>query len=173
MADRKYLTVDNLTRIEIGRIFAKIAIDNRTGCWLWTGCLSTAGGYGKYVLRKSDERAHRILWAWLVGPLPRGLGPGVPQLDHFVCNNPRCCFPVHLRLVTPSENVCRTNGPSAINARKTHCKNGHPLPAFNNCQERRCRICYRKWERKRYARRRAERIARKAAQQNSREHHRS
>lgn len=149
MADPKYLTADFLTRVEIARLFSKIRVDQRTGCWLWTGCLSTSGGYGKIMFRERNERAHRVIWAWLVGPLPRGLGTGIPQLDHFVCNTEQCCFPAHLRMVSARENVLRSEtSPPAINARKTHCSIGHELPNSNvGTQGRRCPICYQESER--------------------------
>jgi len=56
--------------------------------------------------------------------------------------------------VTHKENVLRGNSPSAINARKTHCINGHELVEPNiyvnkNSGNKCCKICHREL-RKRY-----------------------
>lgn len=68
------------------------------------------------------------------------------ELDHL-CRNRRCCRPDHLEPVTHKENVLRGMAPSAINARKTHCKRGHEFTAENIYPSpdgvRRCRECRR------------------------------
>lgn len=43
------------------------------------------------------------------------------------CHNSECHNPLHVRIVTQGENALSGNSPSAINARKTHCNNNHPL----------------------------------------------
>lgn len=92
-------------------------------CWPWIGSAS-AQGYGRiYVHPDGPRQAHRVLYEIMVGPIPDGL-----QLDHL-CKNPACVRPDHLEPVTGAENRRRSEGPAGINARKTHCKNGHPLDA--------------------------------------------
>jgi hypothetical protein len=90
----------------------------------------------------------------LVGPVPDGL-----VLDHFACDNPPCVNPSHLRPVTHWENSSRGNSPAAVNARKTHCKNGHEFTPENtgtlHGYGRWCRECDRESSRKRRARRKA------------------
>lgn len=135
----------NLTDIEEHRLISKISINEETGCWNWIAYVD-AGGYGRIMFRKHQESAHRVFYAWKVAPLPRGKGRDIPQLDHL-CNNTRCCNPDHLELVSFKENILRGNSPSAKNARKTHCKNGHRLPErFNYFKPsgqgvRVCKIC--------------------------------
>lgn len=124
------LTIPHLTRAELARFFSKVQRDPATGCWNWTG--AKAVGYGIFWLRGRNESAHRVTFAWLVEPLQRGLGNGILQLDHIVCDNPACCNPAHLRLVPGVENLRRTGSVSAVNRVKTHCLNGHPLPAEPN-----------------------------------------
>lgn len=130
MAASQYLTVPHLDRKTIARLFSRIHINPTTGCWEWTGARIV--DYGVIWFCGHNEMVHRFVWAWLVGSLPRGLGKGKPILDHIVCDNPPCCNPAHLRLTTCVGNLERTNSVSAVNRKKTHCKNGHPLPDHPN-----------------------------------------
>lgn len=92
--------------------------------------------------------AHR--WAYFVayGAIPEG-----KELDHYVCSNKRCVFSLHLKAVTHRENSLRSSSPSAINAAKTHCRNGHEFTKENTWRwfnketgqfVRQCRACWRK-----------------------------
>src|SRR5262245_52091786 len=70
-------------------------------CWLWTGAkhefgygLINKGGAGGRILR-----AHRVIWEWTNGPIPKGF---------FVCHHcdvPACVRPDHLFLGTNKDNV--------------------------------------------------------------------
>lgn len=142
MPEQKFLTVEHLSRKDIARIFSKIHVNNETGCWEWIG--STDGnGYGTLRFLQRTEGAHRVLYAWLVEPLPRGRGRGIPMLDHFTCDNPPCCNPSHLRLVSHQANITRGSNPAAQHARRTHCSKGHLLPETPNRSDggRRCVPC--------------------------------
>lgn len=148
MADEDYLTIpSHISRTQLKRLFSKISVDHITGCWNWTAGLSREG-YGKTNFRSEYMPPHRLLYAWLVEPLPRGRAKHIPQLDHLVCSNRRCCNPAHLKLVTVTENVLRGDGPCARNARKTHCRMGHPLSEYQG--RRRCWICQKAAGAKRY-----------------------
>lgn len=139
----EYLVVDHLSRKDIGRIFAKIKVDPVTGCWEWIGALNTYG-YGEVWFRGGMEQSHRLLYAWIVGPIPKGVGPDIPNLDHIICDNPPCCNPAHLDLTLPKDNLSHSNSASAVNARKTHCIRGHLLPTESNRSNgkgRKCKIC--------------------------------
>jgi hypothetical protein len=112
-------------------------------CWLWTA--STNKGYGKFVVStRVHVEAHRWLYEQLVGPI----GPGL-QLDHL-CRVTRCVNPDHLEPVTQRENMLRGDGPSAVNARKTHCIHGHAFTPENTYvppkrpNGRDCRECMRR-----------------------------
>lgn len=119
-------------------------VDN--GCWEWRGPMSPYG-YGRVRRgRKMDVGAHRVLYELLIGPIPIGL-----DLDHL-CRNRKCVRPDHLEPVTRGENNLRGNSPAAVEARMTHCINGHPFDETNtmfirrkdpnrSAVERRCRIC--------------------------------
>ena len=124
-------------RVPIERRFWKYV--NKTDiCWLWTGNISP-NGYGRTSIEGRTKYAHRVAYELLVGPVPEGL-----DLDHL-CRNTRCVNPDHLEPVTHAENMRRGNGASGRNARKTHCKHGHPFDEDNtmfNCRgDRVCRVC--------------------------------
>lgn len=151
-----------LNRKQIARIFSKVVVDTETGCWNWSGTIS--GGYGNFRYGGIVERSHRVMYAWVFGPIPRGAPRTekrghVPQIDHAVCQNTRCCNPVHLELVTQKVNLLRGNGVCANYARMTHCREGHPLPSEPNVKcgkglmARRCLICVKKEQRENYLRR--------------------
>lgn len=158
MTDEDYLIVPNLTMKQLTRLFSYIKIGLPNGCWEYVG-FRNPKGYGMIPYKQRHEFVHRLVYALLVGPIPRGRKSKLQslELDHFICNNPPCCNPAHLRLVTPKENNLRGNGPCARNARRTHCVNGHPLPKEpnrieNGKRRRRCLTCERESDRKRQPR---------------------
>lgn len=127
-------------------------MDEATGCWNWVGSRHP-GGYGRFGLDGRVVYAHRFAVEAFRGPIPDGM-----QVDHFVCSNPPCCNPAHLRVVTPRENVLRSNAPTAMNAAKTHCLRGHDFAGPRGFWVprgggRECRECHRLRERERRARR--------------------
>lgn len=119
---------------------ANIQVDASTGCWNWQ--LFKNDGYGRmWVGSRSDgtrrfDRAHRVAYRELVGPIPEGL-----ELDHL-CRNPSCVNPEHLEPVTSRTNLLRSEAPSAHQARQTHCKRGHEFTAENTyVDKKRKRYC--------------------------------
>lgn len=131
-------------------------VDATGDCWEWTGA-KTPTGYGTFFpTRSTPMRAYRFVWELLIGPIPEGM-----QIDHM-CLNTRCVNPLHLRLATPRDNALRGHSRPALNARKTHCNEGHPLSGDNLRIYRNGRVCV-ACERRRNlaisARRRAERQA--------------
>lgn len=118
-------------------LFGKVAA-GYGGCWIYTGRLDKHG-YG--ASRKCDGkhlRPHQIAYLGVVGHMPPGA-----TLDHLchstdvkclggrTCIHRRCINPAHLEPVSGTENIMRGNSPSAINARKTECVNGHRYSAQN------------------------------------------
>lgn len=70
-------------------------------CWPWTGFIDPHG-YGAVTFAGMLWRAHRLAWCLANGVLepPAGL-----VVRHFVCDNPPCCNPAHLRVGTNAENT--------------------------------------------------------------------
>lgn len=85
------------------------------------------------------------MYEFFNGPVPKGL-----VLDHFKCDNTKCCRISHLKPVTVKENVLRGNGITAMKARQTECIKGHALSGSNLWVRpdgrRRCKICKRDYQ---------------------------
>jgi hypothetical protein len=117
-----------------------------TPCWLWLGALANRG-YAQTTVNGRRDMAHRVVYEFLVGPIPRGL-----TLDHL-CMVHHCVNPEHLEPVTNKVNTLRGNNPCAKRARQTHCKRGHPLVGDNLELDRfgrHCKACHQHRERERY-----------------------
>lgn len=108
-------------------------------CWDWKLALDKDGYGTKNFLHGPKLMAHRWVYLTMVGPIPEGM-----HIDHL-CKNRRCVNPAHLEAVTPRQNVLRSGGIAAKNARKTHCIKGHPLFGPNLYHDPRgwrgCREC--------------------------------
>jgi hypothetical protein len=126
--------------------WSKVALPNEQGCMLWLGSVTTRG-YGLLALPTAGGwvkvAAHRLSYTLTHGPIPMGL-----VIDHVRangCTNKHCVAPLHLEAVTQRENTLRGRGPVALNARKTHCPQGHPYSPENTYAEpqggRKCRRC--------------------------------
>ena len=127
-------------------------VERGSGCWEWQGS-RTPDGYGRINSggRGVPLPAHRVSYELHVGPIPEGF-----EIDHL-CKNPGCVNPAHLEAVTHKENIRRGLSPAALNARKTHCVNGHEFTSENTKIERRgrkCRTCANEVLRKNYQRQR-------------------
>lgn len=125
------------------------AVVSPSGCWLKSGVED--GRYGWFRTNGRLVRAHRAAWEAINGPIPNGL-----YVCHR-CNNKRCMNPEHLYLGTPSQNARDAwrdglvsssglpQGPTLINANKTHCIHGHEFTPENTCIKsggrRHCRAC--------------------------------
>jgi hypothetical protein len=112
-------------------------------CLFWIG--GGSKGYGLISYKGSTHQVHRLLYKLTVSDLPHGI-----VLDHL-CRNRACLNIKHLEPVTHRENLLRGEGIPAINAKKTHCKNGHEFSkenivmgfSKNGVPWRRCRACKR------------------------------
>lgn len=117
------------------QIEAAVFVDEE-GCWRWLDSVSP-NGYGRIGV----EYAHRLAFEEFVGPIPDGM-----TIDHL-CRVKTCCNPDHLEAVSLRENILRSEGPSAINARLTRCQRGHEFTAENTyiapSGRRQCRACIR------------------------------
>lgn len=144
MANIKYLTVPHLSTKDLTRIFSRITFhpDIAYGdslCWIWSGTRDKRKGYGTVSWNAWNYKVHRLLFAWLIHPLPTVQAEG--ELDHL-CRRTGCCNPVHMEFVSTHVNILRSNAPAALNARKTHCKYGHSLTPDNTLSSKQgYRLC--------------------------------
>lgn len=112
------------------------------GCWHWQGYVGK-NGYGQCW----TGPAHRHFYRKMVGEIPEGM-----HVDHL-CHNPaectagsdcshrRCVNPAHLAVVTPRENVLRSNSLTARYAAATHCSRGHRFVGDNLRFKGGSRVC--------------------------------
>lgn len=132
--------LDEYDRHVLLRIAARLVV-TETDCWEWGGHRNQQG-YGEVSYKGRTSRVHRITYALMVGAIPLGM-----HLDHFVCDNPPCCNPHHVRPASARENVLRANTFVSANAAKTRCPRGHELTGENVRIEksggRRCKPCSR------------------------------
>ena len=107
------------------------------GCWIWTRPLDDSG-YGRLRVGSKVWYAHVLSYELETGAVPEG-----HVVDH-TCRNRACVRPDHLEAVTGYVNTLRGAGPSAQNARKTHCKKGHEFTEDNiiwKGDRRNCKTC--------------------------------
>lgn len=117
-------------------------VDGSGECWLWTG-YTTKQGYGQFVIDGKTRLAHHVSLMFTDAKRPDGY-----QCDHL-CKTKNCVNPSHLEWTTGIVNNYRSSSPSAINAKKSYCKSGHPLFGDNLYTKpngyRRCRTCHREY----------------------------
>ena len=106
-----------------------------TPCLRWTGQINSYG-YGKVSWQGKPTIVHRLVFYFETGSWP------IHTLDHL-CRNRWCGNRLHLDDVPIGVNTLRSPiAAPAVNARKTHCPQGHPYADWNiKSKRRRCREC--------------------------------
>jgi hypothetical protein len=121
------------------RFMRKVSIVPITGCWMWTGAMYE-NGYAAFCAAKGTTTGHRVAHELFKGPIAPGL-----TIDHL-CRHRWCVNPSHLEAVTQAVNNSRSDGPTAVNGRKTSCHRGHPFDEENTYRKpdgrRNCRLCH-------------------------------
>lgn len=134
------------------RFWRRVRKDEPDACWMWEGAVTERAkgyGYGFFgIAGRGTVGAHRLAYELSIGPIPQGL-----VINHL-CYVTLCVNPAHLEATTQRRNVLYSpSSLPAINAKKTHCKHGHPFDKANTarCRDgsRRCKACAREgWRRK-------------------------
>jgi len=126
-----------------------------SGCWMWTGGIGSATGYGRAWYGGDTITAYTAVYLASGLTIPPGL-----ELDHVchsrdlscrglgpACPHRRCVNPAHLEPVTTSINQRRQG------AHATHCPHGHEYTLANTHYQagrsRQCRACARDRARRR------------------------
>jgi hypothetical protein len=140
VADRLWAKVDTTTGPVLVRRLGR--------CWVWEGSVD-GKGYGLLRVGGALEKAHRVAYELVVGPVPEGL-----QLDHL-CRLRRCVRPSHLEPATNRENTLRGAAPNVALHLAGLCSRGHAVEGDNRAPDGTCRRCARERWRRWDARRRA------------------
>ena len=136
------MTTVHKERTVAARLAARL-VRRPNGCLEWTG--STVRGYGRLWVDGRTELTHRVAWSLANDqPVPDG-----KKIRHYVCDNPPCCEPTHLRPGTLTQNSADMVAKGRQRCQKiTHCPQGHEYDETNTYTEpstgaRRCRVCKR------------------------------
>lgn len=73
-------------------------IEKTDYCWLWNGS-RVRGGYGRIYFNGKFEFVHRLMYEAVTG---EDISNKVVR--HYICDNPPCCNPEHLRSGTMADN---------------------------------------------------------------------
>lgn len=149
MTTRDYNSV-TISRALLTKIFSRITIvqlNYTSPCWLWYP--DRPKKHGSIWWQGFSYGAHRLVYSLFVETPPDEL-----ECDHL-CVNGACVNPEHIEIVTPKVNVLRSSSPTAKNAAKTHCPQGHEYSDSNIKWEKRkgrwgrkCRTCvHERWAR--------------------------
>lgn len=121
-----------MTQDEHSRFLGKT--EKQGDCLIYNG-QKDIDGYGIFFFRRKSRRAHRVIYWHHFGDIPKNM------VVNHVCGHRDCVAIEHLRLATWRENALReSQSIPAQNAKKTHCKNGHPFDRFYG-KQRYCSIC--------------------------------
>lgn len=116
-------------------------VEDEHGCWRYVGYVRP-DGYVSMSVAGRRTYGHRAAFEAAQGPIPVGY-----EVDH-ICSVRSCLNPAHLRAVPPRVNVLAGTGPTAVNAARQQCVNGHPFTPDNTYRymhggspHRGCRAC--------------------------------
>lgn len=145
MATRNYnsLKISQKLLIQIFSHVVLVDMGYSTPCWLYAqqdGRI-TPHRYVSIGIQGKVYKWHRALYVLFVDAVPLDL-----ECDHL-CNIPACGNPSHIEITTHRRNTLRSSNPLALNAKKTHCPQGHEYSTDNLVDSapnvRACKTCAR------------------------------
>lgn len=150
-------------KLNAKQLLLRHVVKLQNGCWEWKGA-KDRNGYG-IVCRKVDGKprtmvAHKASFLAFRGPVPDEC-----ELHH-TCKRRSCVNPQHVEPVTREKHLMLDESCIGVNARKTHCPNGHPLVEGNlvlvqlRRKRRECLTCHKARKAESY-KRNAERLREK------------
>jgi hypothetical protein len=125
--------------MKIEGVLNHYSVDEK-GCHVWNGCVDK-DGYGKVNLLGKTKQAHRVIYEFHNGHIPKGL-----VTDHL-CRTRSCINLNHLEMVTQKVNTLRGVGPTSLHAKQIYCIRGHVLSGANLYKvalkkgSRQCMVC--------------------------------
>lgn len=122
-----------MTRDELAQALG-VELRDADGCWIpnrapnpGTGYVRLGGGHRRHAAHRAALVAVGRLTADELRP---GYGPRVRVTDHL-CRVRACVNPDHLDVTDQRTNVLRGVAPTAANAQRDSCPQGHPLVWWN------------------------------------------
>ena len=116
-----------LDEAAVGCFWAQVAKGSEGQCWLWESY--TRNGYGTMFWKGHSYYVHRVAYELVHGSIDETLG-----IDHK-CMVKLCCNPLHLELVTQSENIRRYHRSRKLlpGYDPAKCKHGHDREPGRAC----------------------------------------
>jgi hypothetical protein len=133
--------IGTLTLEDVQRYWSKVDVRGKDECWPWLA--GRMRGYGAFWFWDRNVLAHHFAWYLETGDEHREH----PRLHlHHKCDNSLCQNATHLEKLAPYQHMLLGDNICAVQARQTHCKNGHEFNEENTYvwrSERHCRACRR------------------------------